>query len=86
MKKLHIPIKLVYSYYFRRKYWPIKLFIDRWYDKICLQIAWWLPKRICTHVFCRVSAHGTCGKYSNTLVPAVTAVEILKRWGDKDNG
>lgn len=45
-------------------------------------VAWKLPHNIVMWAYVRVVAHGTTGRWSNTLVPDVTAMEILKRWDD----
>lgn len=49
-------------------------------DKIAWKIAFSLPKQIAYLSTIRVCAHGTTGKYGNTNVPSVTALEILHRW------
>lgn len=48
-------------------------------------VAWHLPHDIAMWTFIRIVAHGTQGKHGHTVVPDVTAMEILKRW-DEPNG
>jgi hypothetical protein len=44
-------------------------------------IAYALPGRVCYWVLIRVFADVTTGKYSDTVVPELTALEALDRWG-----
>jgi len=49
-------------------------------EEVCKFTAYILPRRIAYFVMIRIIAEGTTGIYSNTLVPEVPAMEILKRW------
>lgn len=57
-------------------------------NRIKEKIEWWiafaLPRKIAYLSMMRVYAHGTSGKYGNTMVNEVTAMEILGRW-ETDN-
>jgi hypothetical protein len=53
-------------------------------DRICMWIAWHLPKEVVAWCFSRVVGVATTGKYSNTIVPELTALEALKRWHKQD--
>ena len=47
--------------------------ISRW-------IAYHLPKWVVYFATIRLIAHATTGKYSNTIVPELGAMEALERW------
>ena len=51
-------------------------------DKINQTLAWWLPKRIAYWAAIRVAAYATTGKYGNTIVPDLAAMDAIKRFGD----
>lgn len=53
-------------------------------EKIEWKIAYLLPKKVAYVAMIRLFAHGTSGKYGDTLVSEVTAMEILDRW-ETDN-
>jgi hypothetical protein len=44
-----------------------------------------LPKRLVYFCSMRVMAHSTTGKYGNTIVPELTGMEAISRYGT-DNG
>lgn len=50
------------------------------YDTLPQWIAGMLPRRVCYFTFIRVVAETTTGRYSNTVVPELTAMEAVKRW------
>lgn len=54
-------------------------------DKFAHWIARHLPKRIVYWCAIRVSAHATTGKYSSQIVPELTVMDAVKRYGT-DNG
>ena len=54
--------------------------IENTIDKICVKIAWLLPRRLVAHVFARVVAYATSGPWSGQAVPGLLAVDTLKRW------
>jgi len=49
-------------------------------EKICIWIAWRLPKQIVYWCAIRVGANATQGKYSNQVVPDLAMMDALKRW------
>lgn len=46
------------------------------------RIAWWLPRKIVQWAYIRVVAKATTGKWSNTEVTTLTAMDALKRWDE----
>lgn len=52
-------------------------------EKICMKIAWLLPKEIVKWCFFRMTAYATTGKHGNTLVPDLPWEVIAGRWEDK---
>lgn len=46
-------------------------------------IAFHLPKWIVTYATIRLIAYATTGKYRNTIIPELTAMEALKRWDEQ---
>lgn len=51
-------------------------------DRFNKWLAWRLPKRLVLWCAVRVIAAATQGKYSDQVVPDLTAMDALKRWGD----
>jgi len=51
-------------------------------DKIAMWIAWKLPTRLVYWCAMRVTAYATQGEYSNQIVPDLTAMNALKRYGN----
>jgi len=58
------------------KYWA-----SRKAEKWMLWIVWKLPKRLVMWCAIRVMANATTGQYSNQVVPELTAMDALDRWG-----
>lgn len=54
-------------------------------EKVQRKIAWMLPRSIVMWAYIRVVLHATNGKWGNTVVPEITAMDALKRW-DENNG
>lgn len=50
-------------------------------DKICMKIAWWIPKRLVYWCYIRVHAYATTHKYSNKHPDEVTWNMALEEWG-----
>ncbi len=46
-------------------------------------LAWRLPRPLIMWAAVRLLCHGTGGKYGNTVVPELTAMDALKRWDEK---
>lgn len=57
--------------------------IERPLQKLPYTIAWMMPKWLAYYCTIRVIANATCDKYSNQNVAELTAMEVLKRWEDK---
>ncbi len=49
-------------------------------DKLMMKIAWMLPRRLVKWAAIRLIADATQGKWSDTNVPELTAMDALKRW------
>ena len=49
-------------------------------EKIIRAIAWRLPRRLVYWAALRLMAHATQGRYGNTVVPELTAMDALERW------
>lgn len=64
----------------RLKWWIFKHSIGIKMDKLQMHIAWLLPKQLVKWCFVRVTAHATTGKYGDTVVPELTAMDALSRW------
>lgn len=45
-------------------------------------VAWRVPKWLAYWCAIRVIANGTTGPHANQVVPELTAMEALERWGD----
>ena len=43
-------------------------------------IAQHLPRRVVYHAVIRAAAFATTGKYGSTVVPEVTAMDVIYRW------
>lgn len=52
-------------------------------DKLARWIADRMPKRVIYFGFIRAFSKATTGKWSDTEVPGVTAMTVLKRWTEK---
>ena len=50
-------------------------------DSIAMKVAWLLPKRLVLWCAIRVVSHATTGQYSNQIVPELTAMDAIQRWG-----
>lgn len=53
---------------------------DRLKEKLLIALAWMLPRQVAYLAAVRVAAHATTGKYSNQIVPELSAMDALKRW------
>lgn len=51
-------------------------------DRVCLWLSFRIPARLAMWAAVRVIAHATTGKYSNQIVPELTAMDALKRYDD----
>lgn len=59
-----------------------KYLFKRFMDRCIRHIVWNLPRSIVYWSFIRVMSHATTGKFSNTDVMSLTALEVMKRWDD----
>lgn len=50
-------------------------------DRFCHWIARHLPRRLQYWCAVVVGAHATTGRFSNQIVPELTFMDALKRWG-----
>ena len=50
-------------------------------DKIARAVVWRLPRRLVYWSAIRVAASATTGRYSDQIVPDLTVVDALDRWG-----
>lgn len=66
------------------KSFEIKYQATKFSEKVLRKIAWALPKPIVMWAYIRVVAHATTGKWSNQVVPELSAIEALNRW-DNEN-
>jgi hypothetical protein len=53
-------------------------------EKLARWIAWHLPKCIVYWAAVRLLAHATAGKYSETSVPDLSAMDALRRWKEDE--
>ena len=51
-------------------------------DRALRWAAWHLPHRIVMWCGYRIIAHATSGEYSNQVVPELTAMDAMNRWGE----
>jgi len=49
-------------------------------EKVIMAIVWKLPKSLIYWASIRLIAWATTGKYGNTIVPELTAMDALGRW------
>lgn len=67
-----------------RLMFEFKLWRIRTRDNFARNAAKLIPKRIKMWAYIDIVAHATTGKYGNTVVPDVTAMEVLKRFTDDE--
>lgn len=53
-----------------------------WRDRLCIWIAWMLPRRLVKWCAARLMAHATYGPYEDQVVSELTALDALGRWPD----
>jgi hypothetical protein len=58
----------------------LKYNLKRRTEKAAMALVWKLPKKFVMWCAIRVIANATTGKYSNQVVPDLTAMEALARW------
>jgi len=63
-----------------KTFWEENFKPYKWKDEITRKIAWKLPRRLIVWCYVRVVAYATTGKYGNTVVPELGAMEALGRY------
>ena len=58
----------------------IKYQIRRRNEKVLIWLARRLPKQLKMRVYFDILAHSTTGKYGNTIVPEITAMDAIDRY------
>lgn len=58
----------------------LKYQISKCVEKFWFWLAYKLPKPLVYFASIKLIAHATTGKFSNTEVPKLTAMEALNRW------
>lgn len=53
-------------------------------EKMWIKIAWALPRCLVYWCAIRLMAYATQGQYGNQEVPALLAIDALRRWNEKD--
>ena len=61
-------------------WWDIKDACRVKTEKLQMWVAWKLPKWLVKWAAVRLISHATTGQYGKQLVPALGAMEALKRW------
>lgn len=54
-------------------------------ENVIRKFVWKLPRYLIMWCYIRVVAHATTGNFGNTIVPEISAMDVLKRW-DINNG
>ena len=54
--------------------------LKKLWDKVCMKVAWMLPKRIVMWASIRLMAHATQGEYGHQVVSELRAMDALQRW------
>lgn len=52
-------------------------------EATAIKVAGALPHSVAKWAFIRVTVHATTGRWSNQVVPDLTAMEALQRWGEE---
>ncbi len=71
MKQKILDFYILRSYYWRK----VK-------ERFLMWLVWKLPSDVIMWSALRLVAYATTGKYGTTIVPELTAMDALKRWGD----
>lgn len=50
-------------------------------EKVLMFIAWRLPKKLVMWCGYRIGAFATMGEYETTVVPELTFLDAMERWG-----
>lgn len=66
--------------------YSFKPWIDRRIEKFWMFLAWSvLPRKLAYWACIRVMSHATQGQWSNQIVPELMAMDVLKRWDERNN-
>ena len=57
--------------------------IERTIERLQLWCAWKAPKWLVYWCLLRVGAYATTGRHSDIIVPELTFMDAVKRWGDR---
>jgi hypothetical protein len=49
-------------------------------ERLWVNLAWLMPRRLVYWCAVRLLAHATTGRYSRTVVPELDALTALRRW------
>ena len=60
-----------------------KYYSQKFGERLLRKLVWRLPRKLIMWAFIRVVANATTGKYSNQIVPHLTAMDALDRWDKK---
>ena len=47
-------------------------------------VAWHLPRELVMWCYFRVVGHATSGKWGNTVVLEITAMDVIRRWDESN--
>lgn len=64
----------------------LRIWLARKIENAWIWVAWSLPHTLVKWAAIRLVAHATQGKYGNTHVVELTAMDALKRWDDPAGG
>jgi hypothetical protein len=62
------------------RYDLIRYDMRRWPEKVCMWIAWKLPRQLVLWCAVRLMAHATTGQYGNQEPGRVSILDALDRW------
>lgn len=60
--------------------YPYNYYLRTMKEKFYLWFVWKLPKELIKWATIRLIANATTGKYGNTIVPELKAMDALDRW------
>lgn len=67
-------LKWIWAYHIKHR-------AARCQERLTMWIAWHLPKSLVKWCSIRLAAHATMGEWGNTVVPELTVMDALNRWG-----
>lgn len=62
------------------KNYEFKYQATKFSEKVQRKIVWMMPRKLVMWAYIRVVSHATTGKWSNQVVPELSAIEALERW------